>query len=155
MSAKKKLKLTAKQKSFCEQYLIDCNATQAAIRAGYNINSAKEGGYENLTKPHVKEYMSVLIAQQEERTLITADSILIRLNQVANRCMQAELVIYNDSDVPENAEYQFNAAGANKALELLGKHLGMFVERKEVSGPNGDPIPLDSIFEFIPVNSSN
>jgi phage terminase small subunit len=72
-------KLNDKQKRFCEEYLIDLNATQAAIRAGYSKKTAKETGYENLTKPHIQGYIQELVNQRSERTQIDADKVLNEL----------------------------------------------------------------------------
>lgn len=75
--------LTAKQEAFCEEYLIDLNATQAAIRAGYSERSAAEIGYENLTKPQILERVAQLKAERSERTTITADKVLRELAIIA------------------------------------------------------------------------
>lgn len=71
--------LTLKQQRFCEEYLIDLNATQAAIRAGYSEKTASEIGAENLRKPQIQEYVSKLRQEQQERTKINADYVLNRL----------------------------------------------------------------------------
>ena len=76
-------KLTAKQKKFVEEYLIDLNATQAAIRAGYSTESAKEIGCENLTKPNVKAEIDKAIAERSRRTGINQDRILRELAKIA------------------------------------------------------------------------
>lgn len=68
--------LTAKQQRFCEEYIVDLNATQAAIRAGYSANTASETGYENLRKPQIAEYIQQLMDNRSERTEITADMVL-------------------------------------------------------------------------------
>lgn len=68
--------LTAKQKRFCEEYIVDLNATQAAIRSGYSEKTAKSIGQENLTKPDVSEYIEHLMGKRSERTEITADMVL-------------------------------------------------------------------------------
>lgn len=68
--------LTAKQKRFCEEYIVDLNATQAAIRAGYSENTASETGYENLRKPQMAEYIQELMDERAKRTEITADMVL-------------------------------------------------------------------------------
>ena len=73
-----KLKLTEKQKKFISEYLIDLNATQAAIRAGYSEKTAKEGGYENLTKPHIQEAIQKAQFERNERLKIDADYVLRR-----------------------------------------------------------------------------
>ena len=145
-----KPKLTAKQEAFCEEYIVDLNATQAAIRAGYSENAASEIGYENLSKPQLAERIAELKAERSARTEITADYVLSNLKSVAERCMQAEPVTVRiDGEEQETGEYKFEHSGANKSLELLGKHLGLFVDKKEVSGPNGKPIATS--FNFIPV----
>jgi len=136
--------LTDKQQKFCEEYMIDLNATQAAIRAGYSEGSAKQIASENLSKPDVAERIAELRAEQTARTEITTDSILLRLNQVADRCMQSEPVMERNSsgEMEETGEFKFEHSGANRALELLGKSKGLFVERRELTGFNGDPLTL-------------
>ena len=68
--------LTAKQQTFCDEYLIDLNATQAAIRAGYSKKTAKSIGQENLTKPDIAEYIEQRLSDRVERTEVTADMVL-------------------------------------------------------------------------------
>ena len=68
--------LTLKLQRFVDEYLIDLNATQAAIRAGYSRNSASEQGYENLRKPQIQEAIALGRKQQQERTQISADRVL-------------------------------------------------------------------------------
>lgn len=68
--------LTAKQKRFAEEYIVDLNATQAAIRAGYSEKTARAIGAENLTKPNIAEYIQQLMNERSERTRITADRVL-------------------------------------------------------------------------------
>lgn len=72
-------KLTAKQQAFVNEYLIDLNATQAAIRAGYSKKTAREIGAENLTKPIIAQEIDKAMAKREERTQIDADYVLKRL----------------------------------------------------------------------------
>lgn len=71
--------LNAKQQRFCEEYLIDLNATQAAVRAGYSKKTAKEIGCENLTKPNIQEYVQRLIKERKDRTEVTADQVVREL----------------------------------------------------------------------------
>lgn len=123
-------KLTAKQKAFCEEYLIDLNATQAAIRAGYSEDTAHQIGYENLIKHDVAAEIERLQKIRSDITSISAESVLRRINLVANRCMQAEAV--KDSDGDETGEYKFEHSGANKALEMLARHNGLFNDKVEV-----------------------
>lgn len=74
--------LTKKQAIFVKEYLVDLNATQAAIRAGYSENTAKETGYENLTKPHIAEAIKEQQNKRIERTEVNADYVLKRLIEI-------------------------------------------------------------------------
>lgn len=113
-------KLTAKQKTFCEEYLIDLNATQAAIRSGYSVKTAKDIACENLAKPNIAKYIAELKAERSEKTKINAAYVLEMSNELLKRCMVEG----------EN----FNAAGAGKALDLIGKHIDVqaFNEKQTV-----------------------
>lgn len=111
--------LTAKQLRFCEEYIIDSNGARAATVAGYKERSAKEIASENLTKPNVAQYIAYLRSKQSVSTQITAEYVLKGLKKVADRCA--------DEDT-------FEHAGANRAFELIGKHLGMFKDKIELSG---------------------
>lgn len=72
-------KLTAKQQRFIDEYLIDLNATQAAIRAGYSVSSANEIGAENMAKPSVRDQVDAALAKRSEKTGIDANWVLTRL----------------------------------------------------------------------------
>lgn len=76
-------KLTPKQARFCEEYLIDLNATQAAIRAGYSGKTAYKIGAENLSKLQIQEYLSTKINDRSARTEITADNVLKEIAKLA------------------------------------------------------------------------
>jgi phage terminase small subunit len=124
--------LTAKQEAFCEEYMIDLNGAQAAIRAGYSEDSAKEIASENLTKPNIAARIVELKAERSERVVVTADYVLNGLLEVHERCMQKEAVMERvDGQQQETGEFKFEHSGANKSLELLGKHLGMFTDKIE------------------------
>jgi phage terminase small subunit len=143
------MKLTAKQESFVREYLIDLNATQAAIRAGYSEATAKEMGYENLTKPHIKGKIDKAINERSEKLQISAEYVLSSLKEVAERCMQATPVY--DSDGEPTGEYRFEHSGANKALELLGKHLKLFTDKVEQSGETTHNIKSETDLSKLPV----
>jgi len=120
-------KLTDKQMKFCDEYLIDLNATQAAIRAGYSEAAAAEIGYENLRKPHIAEYLAARQQQIREKTQVTQEWVVNRLKEISDRCMQAEPVMIRTEDgMVESGEYKFDSSGANKATELIGRHIGIF-----------------------------
>lgn len=74
--------LTDKQEMFCREYLIDLNATQAAIRAGYSVNTARKIGSENLTKPDIQSRIVKLKLQRCEMVGIDADYVLRRLVEI-------------------------------------------------------------------------
>lgn len=75
--------LTPKQQRFVEEYLVDLNATQAAIRAGYSEKTAAETGYENLRKPQIAEAIAKAQSERSERTQITADRVLEEYGKIA------------------------------------------------------------------------
>lgn len=77
-----KPKLTAKQEMFCLEYLIDLNATQAAIRAGYSEKTAQQVGSENLSKPVINQYISTLKAERSDSVAVDAKYVLNRLVEI-------------------------------------------------------------------------
>ena len=131
----KEKKLTKKEEMFCLEYLKDFNGAQSAIRAGYSTNSAKQIGCENLTKPYLREYLQQLIDKRSESCELSAQWVLDNLKEVVTRCMTQEPVL--DSKGEETGEWKFNSMGANKSLELIGKHLGMFKDVQEVKNEQG------------------
>lgn len=114
--------LTDKQRRFVDEYLIDLNATQAAIRAGYSEKTAKEIAAENLTKPNVAQAVAERIKDREQRLEITQDKVLRDLEAIKTHAMQTSV------DAHGNVTMN-NYASAIKAAELQGKHLGMFTEK--------------------------
>tara|TARA_R110000823_G_scaffold179223_1_gene311603 strand:+ start:1063 stop:1491 length:429 start_codon:yes stop_codon:yes gene_type:complete len=126
-------KLNAKQMRFCEEYLIDLNATQAAIRADYSEKTAKQIGSENLSKPDIAEYIAELKSKRSDETKIDAAWVLVSARKVYDRCMQEEAVI--DKEGGRTGEYKFEHSGANTALGIIGKHIDVqaFLDKKEVA----------------------
>ena len=98
------MKLTAKQEKFCLEYLIDLNATQAAIRAGYSKKTSFTIGHENLKKPYIAERIALERTKIADKTAITIERVVKRIN-----------VIATDSE-DENIQL--------KANDMLMKHLG-------------------------------
>jgi len=116
---------------FCKEYLIDLNATQAAIRAEYSVKTAQQMGHENLSKPVIAEYIQKLFNERAEKVEISAEYVITSIKSVAERCMQAEPVMVQGE---ATGEFKFDAAGANKSLELLGRHLKLFTDKVELGG---------------------
>jgi len=114
------VKLTARQARFVDEYLVDLNATQAAIRAGYSARTANRTGSENLTKPDVAAAVQAALVRRSERTQITADKVLADIERIKQDAMQ------------EAGGGMVNHAAALKACELQGRHLKMFVDKVEV-----------------------
>ena len=83
-------KLTDKERRFCLEYLIDSNATQAAIRAGYSKKTAKEIGHQNLTKLHIKEFIAERRDAVEEKLNNTFEETIKKANEIYHRCMKKE-----------------------------------------------------------------
>ena len=111
-------KLTAKQERFCREYIIDLNATRAAIRAGYSEKTANRIASENLSKLDIQEKIRQLQQKIEARTEITQDKVL---NELANIGFA-------------EPSKQIRVTDKIKALELLGKHLGIFTDKLQVKG---------------------
>lgn len=131
-------KLTPKQERFVAEYLIDCNATQAAIRAGYSEKTAGVIGHENLNKPEIAAAIAVAQSARAQRTEIDADYVLNGIRELVERCIQAEPA--RDATGKPTGEYKFEANPALKGYELLGKHVGVFKDKMEVTGKDGGPI---------------
>lgn len=124
--------LTDKQKRFADEYLIDLNATQAAIRAGYSEKTARSIAQENLTKPDIQAYLAEKQKKLEEENSISVSWVLNELKDTYERCRQKVAIL--DDEGNETGEWRFEPPSSIKCLELLGKHIGMFKEKLEVTG---------------------
>lgn len=133
------MKLTGKQENFCQEYLIDCNATQAAIRAGYSEKTAYAIGEQNLRKLEIKNRLDELRQPLQEATKLSQQWVLNRFKEISDRCMTAEpVMIYDGENWVNSGEYKFDSAGANKATEQIGKHLGFYEtdnKQKAIAAP--------------------
>lgn len=159
--------MTKKQKRFAEEYLIDLNATQAAIRAGYSPDTAKSIGSENLTKPDIQARIAKAMAERSKRTGVNADRVVTELAKIAfvnaSDVIDADTATLKSDAAPEDTaaiqsvkvktfgedglEREIKMADKLKALELLGKHLGMFKDKVEVSGINEEKNKLDDLLQ--------
>lgn len=156
-------KLTPKKQRFVEEYLVDLNATQAAIRAGYSAKTAASQGERLLRNVEIQAAIQAAMKARQERTEITQDRVLAELAKIAFGDQRAVMewgpsgVKLRDSKsltdaeaaiVSEVSESVTAAGGTLKlkthdkvgALKLLGEHLGMFKQRVELTGKDGGPI---------------
>ena len=149
--------MTKKQQRFVDEYLIDLNATQAAIRAGYSPDTAQQMGSENLSKPVIRNAIDKAIAERSRRTGINQDRVINEIAKVAF-LNPADVIDLNEAAVRDDADRDDTACIASvkvktiptdegviserevktydklRALELLGKHLGMFTDRVKMEG---------------------
>lgn len=147
-------KLTDKQKKFVEEYLIDLNATQSAIRAGYSPKTANEQGARLLTNVSIQEAISKAMAERSRRTGINQDRIVQELARIAFvkitdvvdpdgeintnasdddlACIESYKVEDSDSVNGSSSKREVKLASKIKALELLGKHVGMWNDKIQV-----------------------
>lgn len=124
-------KMTAKQRRFCDEYLIDLNATQAAIRAGYSEKTAQQIGNENLTKPVIKKYIDERLAEKESELIASQDEVLRYLTAVM-RGQSVSCVLARRDDGSEHViKKPPDEKESLKAAELLGKRYGLYTERVE------------------------
>lgn len=137
MTDDKLKKLTDRQERFCREYIIDYNATQAAVRSGYSVRSAAATASENLRKPNILARVRELQAEQRERLCITADWVIMSLVEVYEKCTQPVPVMIWDSDQHKkvaSGQYTFDSKGALNALEMIGSHLAVFDGKNAADG---------------------
>lgn len=157
--------MTPKQEAFVLEYLIDLNATQAAIRAGYSAKTADRIGPELLGKTCVREAIEAAKAKRAERTQITADKVLNELAKIGfadiRNIFDADGNLLSPASLPDDVAAAVSAlelitvskgkgevehvakiklADKRAALVDLGKHLGLFRERVELTGKDGGPV---------------
>jgi phage terminase small subunit len=157
-------KLTPKQKQFCDEYLIDFNASAALLRAGYKSKNPDVDGYQLLVRPSVQEYIKIRMKAREKRTEITQDRVLQELAKIgfadikdflryrtertivdtddegepvigykqiveAKASDEIDGTLVNEVSVGRDGTFKFKLHDKMAALEKMGKHLGMFVDR--------------------------
>lgn len=128
-------KLTSKQQRFCDEYLIDLNATQAAIRAGYSKKTAAVIATENLRKPNLKEYIDARMAEKEKALIADQDEVLKYLTSVLRgTSTSSEIVVEGQGDGYSEARIITKGPSEKdrlKAAELIGKRYGLYTEKVE------------------------
>ena len=153
--------LNPRQKKFCDEYLISLNATDACIKAGYSLKTARYMGYENLTKPHIQGYLQARLKVLATKTGITQERIineiasiaLLNITDICNIDKDGSVTVKSLGDIPEEARaaikevttfqlpdgngmaYKIQFWDKVKGLEMLAKYFGMFIERKEIGAP--------------------
>ncbi|MBB6632775.1 terminase small subunit [Cohnella thailandensis] len=149
------MSLTEKQQRFADEYLVDLNATQAAIRAGYSSNSAEQQGSRLLSNAKVRAYIDERMAEHSRRTGVNQERIIRELARIAF-LDPTKLVSMGNATIMEDASEDDTAAIASvkvktipfeegegverevrfadkiKALELLGKRFGMWIDKQQV-----------------------
>jgi len=165
--------LNPQQELFCQEYLVDLNATQAALRAGYSENSARQIGSENLSKPYIQDRIATLCQARIKRVVLNQDNVLLELIKLANSDLrelfnQETGALLPIKEWPDHiaacvasfeVEELFEGSGKDKmqigftkkvrfwdktkSLELLGKHLKLFSDRLELSGNKDNPISIE------------
>jgi phage terminase small subunit len=143
-----KSKLTDKQALFCQEYLVDLNATQAAIRAGYSKKTAGVIGIQNLGKLNIQEVITKLKDKRSEKVEIDAAWVLRQAVKLHQRCMQEVKPKRNKkgeqiTDDDGNPVFEFNASAAAKGLELVGKHVNILAFKEQIE--HSGTIKLDDI----------
>lgn len=165
--------LNDRQRLFCAEYLIDLNASAAAIRAGYSARSARSIAQELMVKPEAIAVVQALMKERAERTQVTGDRVIHEVARLAfadlRTLFDARGILLPVADWPDDiaravasieVDEIFEGVGENrvhvgytkkvktwdkpKSLEMLGRHLKLWVERHEHSGPNGGPIPVEN-----------
>lgn len=151
--------LRPKQRKFLAEYLKDHNGTQAAIRAGYSKRTANEQSAKMLAKDSFRAFVEADLRKAEEDAGITATYVLKSLKEVAERCMTHVPVMEFDHEEKELKQkmvwdkakgidvglYEFDSTGANRSLELLGKHKKLFTDKTEITGKDGQPLLIQAV----------
>lgn len=130
--------MTDKQKRFCEEYLIDCNATQAAIRAGYSQKTANEQGARLLANVSVKNYIDEKMKELSSKKIASAEEVLEYLTSVVRgESSGTEIVVEGIGDGCSEARTMMKKPSEKdrlKAAELLGKRYALFTDKTDITG---------------------
>lgn len=125
-------KLTAKQQRFCDEYLIDLNATQAAIRAGYSKKTAYSIGNENLNKPELKAYIQQRMDAKEKELIADGDEVLKYLTAVMRGKSESSVLARDETGADRVILKPPDEKERTKAAELLGKAHMLFTDKVDM-----------------------
>lgn len=132
------VKLTAKQRRFCEEYIVDCNATQAAIRAGYKEKYAHTNANKLLQNTTLKQYIDELLEKIRNNNIADATEVMEYLTSVVRGKSSSEIVVVEGvgegCSIARNMQKAPDEKERLKAAELLGKRYGLFTDKVEVDG---------------------
>lgn len=126
--------MTAKQKRFCDEYLIDTNGAQAAIRAGYSPKAAKEQAARLLTNANIKSYIEERAAAIQDKNVADAEETMRYLTSVLRGEATDEILRLNGEGIQVKDEVSAATKDRLKAAELLGKRYGLFSDKVNISG---------------------
>ena len=168
--------LTAKQERFINEYIIDLNASAAALRAGYSPKSAGKIGFQLLENTRIQAGLQKAMKKREKRTEITADRVLAEYAKIAFADIKDFLAygtvktqidfdeeqgkpifgykqivdarpsadidgtMVNEVSIGKDGTFKFKLHDKKGALDMIGKHLGMFIDKSEITGKDGGPI---------------
>ena len=143
-------RLTDRQRRFVDEYIIDLNATQAAVRAGYSKKTARQCGAEILSKPYIREYINKRLDEIASTRIAKADEVLEALTRILRREEKESVVVtvktrkswYDekgkkqimDIEEPKIVDIPPKLNDVNRAAELLGKRWGLYTEKVDMSG---------------------
>lgn len=156
-------RLTPKQALFVLEYLVDFNATQAAIRAGYSEKTARKIGSENLTKPDIEKALREAITKRAEKVGIDAVQVLELIQELAeadpgeavewgadgvtlmestslSAAVRRTVAEVSETTTKDGGSVKIKFHAKTPNLQMLAKHLGLLIERHEHSGPGGEAI---------------
>ena len=124
-------KLNAKQRRFCDEYLIDLNGKQAVIRAGYSEVGASSTAVRLLANPSIKKYIEEQMSQRHKDTIASQNEILEYLTSVMRR-EQKEHIVGNNGSI---TEIPAKLSDANKACEMLCRRYALFTDNVDIKNP--------------------
>ncbi len=130
--------MTPKQKRFCDEYLIDTNATQAAIRAGYSEKTAYSIGEENLKKPDIRAYIDERLAEMQSKTIADATEVMQYLTSVLRGEEKEEVIVVEGCgegySSARHMDKDVSPKDRLKAAELLAKRYGLLTDKVGIEG---------------------